>query len=367
MTYTRYIWQQPDWPSFHWNDAKLASILYEVALKQGVLSGRLSMLGMREQGLALTSAVEEEVISSNSIEGITLDRASVRSSIEKHLGLVSSDARRFDHYSDNTVAVLMDAVENCTCPLTKDRLFDWHEALFPKGVSDGQRILTGCWRQGSMYVVSGRTGKEVIHYEAPPAERVDGEMDRFLDFVNGNDDINPLVKVAVAHFWFVTIHPFADGNGRLARTIGEMLLARAEGTSNRCYSLSEEILANRKKYYDTLERCQGSSLDITAFILFILQSISGAITRSMDRLSATLDRTRFWDSLRNKDLNERQRKLIQRLLDGFEGRLTAEKWAKIAKCSHSTALRDISYLVAQGILEKDGRGGRSTGYQLKDA
>ena len=227
------------------------------------------------------------------------------------------------------------------------------------------RITTGSWRKGEMYVVSGRMGKEVIHYEAPPAEIIENEMDVFLKFINENTDVNPLIKAAVAHFWFVTIHPFSDGNGRIARTIAEMLLARADDMDHRYYSFSAEIMNNRKEYYDVLEYCQKSTLDITRFIEYFLMVLQNAVKNSEKKLESTLEKTKFWDSVRLLPLNERQIKLINKLYDGFEGKLTTEKWAKIAKCSHSTALRDIKDLMEKGVIIEDGGKSKNTGYSLK--
>ncbi len=366
MTNGIYIWTRDDWPNLHWNMQKLSPLFLDVIRQEATLRGKLSMLQERHQEISFADAAASELIASSSIEGIRMDRNSVRSSILNKLGIQQDSTKvKFDHYNEGTVTVLLDAVENWNKPLTRERLFSWHSQLFPFGISDGERIATGCWRSGPMYVVSGRRGKEIIHYEAPPAGRIESEIDTFLDFVNGREDIDPFIKAAVAHFWFVTIHPFADGNGRIARTISELLLARADKSSRRFYSLSEAILANKNEYYEILESCEKGTGDITSFVEYILKCLASAVDKAEEHLSSTLAKTRFWDSIHQLALNERQIKIINRVLDGFDDKLTAEKWAKITKCSHATALRDITDLIAKGVLEKDGSGGRSAGYQLR--
>ncbi len=365
MTNGIYIWTRADWPNLHWNMQKLTPLLIDVTRQEATLLGKLSMLQDKHQEISFVDAAASELIASNSIEGIIMDRRSVRSSILNKLGIQQEHIKvNVDHYNEGTVAVLLDAVENWSKPLTRERLFSWHSQLFPFGISDGERITTGCWRSGSMYVISGRSGKEVIHYEAPPAERIESEIDAFLDFVNGDEDVDPFIKAAVAHFWFVTIHPFADGNGRIARTISELLLARADRSSKRFYSISEAILSSRNEYYEILENCEKGTGDITSFVSYILKCLATAVARTEENLAATLGKTRFWDSIRQLALNERQIRIITRILDGFEGKLTAEKWAKITKCSHATALRDITDLIEKGVLENDGSKERSTGYKL---
>ena len=359
-----YSWQRPAWPRFTWNEEKIQKLLCNAVEKKAYFLGKISMIAPEMKVEISTGALEDEIISSNSIENITLKRESVRSSILSRLGFENENALKADHYTEGAVSITVDAVENHDMMLTKERLFGWHTELFPSGFSDGRRILTGCWRQGEMYVVSGRTGKEVIHYEAPPADRIDREMDVFLKFVN-EDELNPVLKAAVAHFWFVTIHPFADGNGRIARTITEMLLARADNSERRYYSLSAGIRKNRKEYYDVLEYCQKSSLDITKFMEYFLTTLEESIDDAEEEIAKVIRKTQFWDSLRMISLNEREIGMINRLFDGFQGKLTTEKWAKITKCSHSTALRDIKDLLDKEVLEEDGGNGRNTGYRLK--
>lgn len=364
MEQNLYIWQKQGWPAFRWDAERLQPLLYEAIRNEAYFLGRISALDSNLDTAAFLDAIENEVISSSSIENIMLDRDSVRSSILSRLSYENEGLRKSDRRADGAVSIVIDAVMNNTLPLTKERLFAWHTELFPSGISDGRRILTGRWRQGEMYVVSGRTGKEVIHYEAPPTEQIDEDIDTFLHFINEEDDINPIIKAAVAHFWFVSIHPFADGNGRIARTISEMLLARADRTEHRYYSVSAEIMNTRKEYYEVLEYCQKSTLDITRFIEYFLRSLNNAISKANSNIEKSIAKTRFWDSLRLIPLNEREIKLINKLYEGFEGKLTTEKWAKIAKCSHSTALRDIKDLISKGILTEDEGRSRNTGYKL---
>ena len=359
-----YIWQRKDWPHFTWNMEKLLPLIYDTTRKIAFFLGKVSSLDNSLQQHTFAEALEDEIISSSSIENIILDRDSVRSSLLARLGVEDAGLKHSDRSAEGAINIVLDAVTNCDSPLTKERLFGWHVELFPSGMSEGRRIITGNWRQGSMYVISGEMGKEVIHYEAPPADRIDEEIDKFLQFINEDDDVNPLIKAAVAHVWFVTIHPFADGNGRTARTITEMLLARADGTSHRYYSLSSEIMNSRKEYYAVLEYTQKNTMDITRFIEYFLKAIQNAVGTSERKLQSTLEKTKFWDSIRTYPLNERQMKMINMLEDGFEGKLTTKKWEKINKCSHSTALRDIKDLIDKGILIEDGGNSKNTGYML---
>lgn len=360
-----YIWQNKDWPNLKWDTEKLLPLIYETTMEKSLFLGMLSTLNNDLKETSFLDTVEDEIISSSSIENIMLKRDSVRSSLLSRLGFDNAGLQNTDRYTEGAVNIVLDAILNHDRPLTKERLFGWHSQLFPSEMSGGMRITTGSWRKGEMYVVSGRMGKEVIHYEAPPAEIIENEMDVFLKFINENTDVNPLIKAAVAHFWFVTIHPFSDGNGRIARTIAEMLLARADDMDYRYYSFSAEIMNNRKEYYDVLEYCQKSTLDITRFIEYFLMVLQNAVKNSEKKLESTLEKTKFWDSVRLLPLNERQIKLINKLYDGFEGKLTTEKWAKIAKCSHSTALRDIKDLMEKGVIIEDGGKSKNTGYSLK--
>ena len=360
-----YIWQNADWPNLKWDTEKLLPLIYETTMKKSLFLGKLSTLNNDLKDASFLGTLEDEIISSSSIENIMLKRGSVRSSLLSKLGFDNAGLKNTDRYTEGAVSIVLDAIMNHDKPLTKERLFGWHSQLFPNGMSGGVRISVGCWRKSEMYVVSGSMGKEVIHYEAPPADRIEQEMEVFFKFINENSDGNPLIKAAVAHFWFVTIHPFSDGNGRIARTIAEMLLSRADGISHRYYSFSAEIMNNKKEYYDVLEYCQKSTLDITKFIEYFLKVLQNAVRTSETKLESTLEKARFWDSIRLLPLNERQIKLIDKLYDDFEGKLTTEKWAKIAKCSHSTALRDIKDLIEKGIIIEDGGKSKNTGYSLK--
>ena len=360
-----YIWQKNEWPSFRWDDAKIQPLLFNTIRKESYFLGKVSMLGDEIKEKVSATAVENEIISSSSIEDIMLKRESVRSSILNRLGFNTECTAKTDRYTEGAVNIVIDAVENRNAPLTKERLLGWQAELFPSGISIGRRITTGMWRQGEMYVVSGHSGKEIIHYEAPPADRLNQEIDYFLEYINEDNTVNPIIKAAVAHFWFVSIHPFADGNGRIARAISEMLLARSEDTNHRYYSLSTEIINSRNEYYEVLEYCQKSPTDITRFLEYFLKTMQKAIEKAESEINKAIPKTKFWDSMKLVPLNGRQIKLINRLQDGFEGKLTTEKWAKIAKCSHSTALRDINDLISKNILAEDGGNSRNTGYKLR--
>ena len=359
-----YIWQKKSWPNFTYELEIIAPHLYQTTKDIAFFLGKISTLNHNAKNEFYTSSLENEVIPSNAIEGLVFDRESVRSSLMSHLGFEDSSISNRD--TDGAVAVTLDAIRKYNKPLTKERLFRYHSMLFPSMTSGGRKILTGTFRKGSMYVLSGRMGNEVVHFEAPPADKVEKEMDKFFDFINKETDMNPLIKAAIAHLYFVTIHPFADGNGRLARAITEMLLARADGSDNRYYSLSSAILSSRNEYYEALEKAEKGTLDVTDFIIYFLKTLRQAIKRSEDELTRTLAKTRFWDSIRSCSLNERQLKIINMLQDGFKGKLTTKKCEKINKCSHSTALRDIKDLIEKGILVEDGFHSKNTSYYLND-
>jgi Fic family protein len=302
------------------------------------------------------------------IEGEKLDPEQVRSSIAKRLGMDVGGALRIGRNVEGIVEVMLDATRNYDAPLSKKRLSDWHAALFPTGRSGMQSIVVGDWRtasSGPMQVVSGPLGREKVHYEAPAAERLDKEMVAFIHWFNAHPETDLVVKSALAHFWFVTIHPFEDGNGRIARALGDLLLARAEKSAQRFYSLSAQIQKERNDYYDVLEKAQKGSLDLTPWIEWYLNCLQRAIAASGQTLETVLTKARFWEAHAGQSFNDRQRELINRLLDGFEGKLTSSKWAKVTKCSQDTALRDISDLLDRQILAKDEAGGRSTSYRLR--
>lgn len=361
-----YIWQQNNWPSLTWDAKSVEDLMLTVQGRQSHLMGMLDVLGFDIQRTTTLESLTQDIVRSSEIEGERLNMDSVRSSIARHLGVEKNASAISDHYTEGLVQVELDAVQNCMKPLTKERLCDWHAALFPTGRSGMYKITVADWRQGEdpMFIVSGAMGKERIHYEAPPSERVPQEMDVFLKWINGNQPYNDLLKAAVAHLWFVVIHPFDDGNGRLTRTITDMLISRFNEANQQFYSVSAEILKNRKDYYKMLQRASCGSTDITEWIIWFLERVRDAIKTSECRLKGVLKKADFWNAHAQTTINERQRKIINRLFDGFEGPLTSGKWAKICKCSPDTALRDINDLIDKGILTKSSSGGRSTHYEL---
>lgn len=360
-----YLWQQARFPQFEWDAKQILPSLSNVRNLQGQLLGRMAALGfedLSQQVETLTS----EVMNSSQIEGVTLNADSVRSSIARHLGVVSQTDSPTDHYTEGVVTVMMQATQNYSASLTEERLFAWHAAFFPTGYSDGYKITVANWRVGyePMQVVSGPIGKEKIHFVGPPSDNVPEMMTSFMDWINSNDQTDNFIRAAIAHLWFVTIHPFDDGNGRMARTITEMLLSRADESSKRFYSLSAEIMRQRTNYYNALEHAQHGSIDVTEWILWFLSTLSNAIETALRRTDRILQKTNFWQRHNDIKINERQRKLINRLWDGFEGKLTTQKYAKINHCSQDTALRDIQQLIDLNILRKTHEGGRSTNYAL---
>ena len=364
-----YIWQASRWPTWHYDWAALAGPMANVSLAQGSLIGRLADVGFALRGQASLAALTEDVVKTSEIEGEHLNVESVRSSIARRLGVDIGAVTRVDRHVEGVVEMVLDATANCHAPVTRERLFAWHAALFPTGYSGLAKIIVGAWRddaRGPMQVVSGAVGRQRVHFEAPPAKRLDIEADRFLDWINVSAKEPPLIKAALGHLWFVTMHPFDDGNGRIARAIGDLLLARADGSPERFYSLSAQIQRDRKDYYDILERTQQGSLDVTEWLVWFLHTLRRAVENAQSTVDAVLAKARFWQRWATTPLNERQVSLINRLLDGFEGKLTTGKWAAIAKCSPDTALRDISDLLARGVLRKSGAGGRSTSYELND-
>jgi Fic family protein len=364
-----YIWQSNDWPTWHFDLAELAVPMAEVSRAQGLLLGRLADVGMDLRDLASLAALTEDVVKTSEIEGEHLDVESVRSSIARRLGVDIGALAQIDRHVDGVVEMVLDATANCHAPVSRERLFGWHAALFPTGYSGLSRIKVGGWRDdagGPMQVVSGPLGRQRVHFQAPPASRLEAEISGFLDWVNGASNEPPLLKAGLGHLWFVTLHPFDDGNGRMGRAIGDLLLARADGSPQRFYSLSAQIQRERKAYYNILERTQRQSMDVTEWLAWFLNTLHRAVDQAHHTLDSVLNRTRFWQRWATTPLNERQVKLINSLLDGFEGKLTTSKWAVIAKCSADTALRDINDLLALGVLRKMDAGGRSTGYELND-
>lgn len=361
-----YIWQQADWPHMTWNNAIFSSILAEVNMLRGKLLGRVSMFGFEEQNLSMLDSVTQEIVHSAKIEGEDLNRDSVRSSVARQLGLEYEGLPVPDHYTEGVVQVMMDAVQHYSMPLDAERLFSWHAALFPTGRSGIHKIAVARWREGyePMQVVSGALGREKVHYEAPASKDVPMMMSELMTWVNAEEGLDPLVKAAVAHLWFVTVHPFDDGNGRLCRTLTELLLSRADKTSQRYYSLSSEILNHRKGYYDHLEQTQKGDLDITSWIKWFLQTLKTALENALQKTENVVRKAKFWDMHRTMAFNDRQRKVLNMLFDGFEGKLNSSKWYKINHCSQDTASRDIKDLVSKGVLRQTREGGRSTNYEL---
>ena len=362
---TVYLWQNSKFPHFEWDTNALMLPLGEVHRLQGVLLGRMSALGF--EGLSQqVEAVTQEIIGSSQIEGVTLNADSVRSSVARHLGLETAGNERSDHYTEGVVNAMMQATQAFAEPLTTERMFGWHAAFFPTGYSDGYKITVANWRTGDepMQVVSGPMGKEKVHFVAPPSDLVPEMMEAFIHWGNSDDSTDPILRAAIAHLWFVTIHPFDDGNGRMARTITEMMLARADNSCQRFYSLSAEIMKQRKEYYDTLEQTQKGSTDITAWLLWFIHALRNALEFSLHTTDRVLQKASFWREHKDTELNERQRKIINRLWDGLDGKLTTQKYAKINHCSQDTALRDIQSLIEKGILHKTDEGGRSTNYEL---
>jgi len=360
-----YIHERKEWPNFDWDQANLADSLAEARHLQGRLLGRMEALGFPLREEATLQILTQDVIKTSEIEGEKLDTQQVRSSIARRMGLDIGALPPIDRNVEGIVEVMLDATRKHDAPLTQERLFGWHAALFPTGRSGMRPITVGGWRSqasGAMQVVSGPIGRERVHYEAPGHDRLKKEMTAFLKWLNGPTPTDLVFKSALAHFWFVTIHPFEDGNGRIARAIADMLLARSEQSSQRFYSMSSQIQQERRAYYDVLEQCQKGTLDITQWVEWYLYCLKHAIGASAEMLEIVLGKARFWKAHAGESFNDRQRSMINRLLDGFAGKLTSSKWAKLAKCSQDTALRDISDLLDRQILIKEEAGGRSTSY-----
>jgi Fic family protein len=365
-----YIHEQPDWPKFRWSEGEVAARLVRVRHRQGRLIGRMEGLGFPLKAEAVLQTLTEEIVKSSEIEGEVLDQAQVRSSIARRLGIDIGALAPVDRNVEGVVEMTLDATQKFAEPLTEERLFGWHAALFPTGRSGMSRIAVGAWRddaKGPMQVVSGPIGRERVHYQAPPAKTLSREMQEFLKWFNGPTTIDAVLKAALAHLWFVTIHPFEDGNGRIARAIADMTLARSEHSAQRFYSMSAQIRLERKAYYDVLEQTQKGDLDVTLWLTWFLDCLDRAFDGAEDALASVLKKAHFWEAHAGASFNARQRAVINRLLDGIVGKLTSSKWAKLAKCSQDTALRDINDLVKLGVLAKEPSGGRSTSYALVEA
>lgn len=363
----KYIYQKPDWPNFFWDSEKLLTLLTEVRNRQGRIVGKMSALGFELKNQANLEILTQDVLNSNEIEGEILDKNQVRSSIARRLGLEVSGLVASDRNVDSVVEIMIDATKNFDKPLTKERIIGWHNTLFPTGYSGMYKIQVGKFREsnsGPMEVISGSYGKEKVHFQAPSAELLEKEMNIFLKWFNSEQKIDLVIKSALAHLWFVTLHPFDDGNGRIARALADMILAQSDGQSYRFYSMSSQIRIERKQYYEILEKTQKGSLDVTNWLEWFLNCLLNAIKASESILEKVVFKQDFWLNNSAKLENERQQKMINMLLDGFEGKLTSSKWAKICKCSQDTALRDIKDLLEKQILKKLPGGSRSTAYEL---
>lgn len=359
-----YIYELKDWPVFSWDQPVITNLLINVRYLQGQISGRMESIGFSAAENIVLQTITQDVVKSSEIEGEILDQSLVRSSVARHLGIEEAATHPMDKNIEGVVEMSLDATQNYSSPLTKERLLDWHASLFPSGFSGFSKIKTGAWRPGPVDVVSGRPGKEKVHFEAPASKLVNHEMTQFLKWLNSKTPIDLVLKAAICHLWFVTIHPFEDGNGRIGRAIADLLLARSENSPRRFYSLSAQIQKERQGYYAILEKTQKGTLDITAWLEWFLSCLERSIKSSLGTFKTVLKKGNYWKSFEDIPLNERQRKVINLLLESFEGKLTSSKWAKLTKCSQDTASRDILDLVNKGILQKNPEGGRSTSYSL---
>lgn len=365
----KYIHELPDWPGFRWNSEVLLAPLTECRYRQGLLLGGLSSMGFPILEHPALETLVNEVVSTSAIEGETLDPREVRSSLARRLGIEHASVPVVDRRVDGTSAMMLDATRQYDQPVDAARLWRWHQGLFPLGIDD-RPATVGAWRpsgSGDMRVVSrGRWGREQVHFVAPEPERVPGEMEAFLDWFNTPSPPDPVLRAGLAHLWFVTVHPFEDGNGRIARAISELALAQGDGSRERYYSMSGQIMRDRQSYYDILETTQSGNLDVTEWLLWFVRCLTLAIVIAEEQLDEVRRKAQRWQQWAVLDLNSRQRDIVNRLLDGFEGNFTTAKWAKIAHCSQDTALRDINGLVELGVLERSPAGGRSTKYELVD-
>jgi len=365
-----YIHQLREWPDFQWDSEQISTLLAEVRYRQGRLLGHMEGIGFRLKEEATLQTLTMDVLKSSEIEGEILNPDQVRSSIARRLGMDVAGLIPSDRNVEGVVEMMLDATQQYTMPLTDERLFGWHASLFPTGRSGMHKIVVGAWRDNAkndpMQVVSGAMGRTKVHFQAPDADILHKEMSRFLDWFNTEERLDPVLKAAIAHLWFVTIHPFDDGNGRIARAVTDMQLSRADGSKQRFYSMSAQIRIERNNYYNILESTQKDTLDITAWLEWFLTCLNRAITATDNTLAAVIRKARFWEDPAAQSINERQRLMLNKLLDGFHGKLTSSKWAAIAKCSQDTAIRDIQDLIERGLLVKEAAGGRSTSYVLNE-
>ena len=362
----KYIYQYRTWPDFIWNEKEIQVLLGKVRHLQGKIFGQINALGFSVKEDTMLSTLTLDVVKSSEIEGEILNYEQVRSSIARKLGIEYAGMVYPDRNVEGVVEMLLDATQNYEEALSEERLFNWHGALFPTGRSGLYEIDVACYRKNEMQIVSGAMGKEKVHYQAIPVKRVKLEMNKFLDWFNNETKIDPVIKSAIAHFWFIIIHPFDDGNGRIARAISDLLLARSDNSPLRFYSLSNQMLLERKTYYNTLQKVQHNDADITEWIVWFLNCLYRALRNSEKNIERVLYKVDFWDKHKNTELNNRQRLMLNKLLYGFEGKLKTSKWAKITKCSQDTALRDIKDLIEKGILKQEKSGGRSTNYELNE-
>ncbi len=363
---TKYIYEHSNWTDFSWRDKSINVVFGEVRLMQGKIIGQMNTLGFSAKEEATLTALTLDVVKSSEIEGELLNYDQVRSSIARRLGINTAGLVASNRHIEGVVEMMLDATQRHTSPLTEERLFGWHAALFPTGFSGPYKIEVGQYRTGEMQVVSGAMGKEKVHYEAVKPELVKPEMDKFLDWFNNDNNLDLVLKAAVAHFWFIIIHPFDDGNGRIGRAITDMLLARAEDSGERFYSMSSQILIERKQYYEVLQKVQHSTGDITEWLEWFLHCLKNAMLATENTTQKIIYKAEFWKLHEQTPINERQRLMLNKLFDGFEGKLQTSKWAKITKTSTDTALRDIKDLIEKGILLQTNEGGRNANYELAD-
>ncbi len=363
-----YIHEKDNWTNFTWNEKLVSKKLAETRNLQGRLLGKMESLGFDLQDEAVLNTITLEIVKSSEIEGEILDLEQVRSSVARRLGIELAGAIESERHIDGIVEMMLDATQRYNLPITKDRLLGWHSSLFPTGWSNMYKITVADWRKDTtepMQVVSGAMGKEKIHFEAPNSDRIDSEILNLINWIESENDIDPVLKSAIVHLWFITIHPFEDGNGRITRAITELLLARSDNSVKRFYSMSSQIRIERKQYYEILEKTQKGNSEITNWILWFLECLENSFKSTSELLSKTLLKAEFWKINTKTILNERQQKMLNQLLDDFDGKLTTSKWGKICKCSQDTALRDIQDLIKKEILQKEKSGGRSTNYELK--
>ena len=360
----KYIYQYENWTDFTWNETEVNILFGEVRNLQGKISGQMNALGFSSKEEAALNTLTLDIVKSSEIEGEQLNYDQVRSSIARRLGINNAGLIPSNRNIEGVVDMTLDATQHYTDSLTNERLFGWHAALFPTGYSGLYQIEVGRYRTGEMQIISGAMGKEKIHYEAVSAQDLQTEMNQFLAWINNDNLLDPVIKAAIAHFWFIIIHPFDDGNGRIARAIADMLLARAEKSTERFYSMSSQILAERKQYYEVLQKVQHSDGDITDWLVWFLNCLQKSLLQTTVTVQKILLKASFWNAHETTDLNQRQHLMLNKLLDGFEGKLKTSKWAKIAKCSPDTALRDIRDLIQKGILQQEKEGGRSTNYEM---